>query len=630
MKSPSLIFLLLLAYSGFTWAAPRSAERDFLEGLGFQNYTREIDKTLEGSELEPSQRVTLLGLRKRYELVDLARELSLGIYNIIKPRLNDPAVEAKSVRLAAQLLRPHSLLSNEILPASITKERDPKTYQALRQDYLFELGTTEFREESAFILTAILDLMNSAGRPVLSSSGQITKVGDVQRLERTLTRYLVAKYEMLEVQNTFYFGRALSALLVRHSRLKHQPNIEADLKDLVIAQEDRLENYLSSTQYIRDRTGKFATASLKSGDFANEYSMGADAFYIAIGVRPGSAANRHMAKEQNLVGSLHSALFFATPNEQEEIMGKYRTNQPLTKGEQRKFQQIKKLDNIKGYSHVGIVVVYRDAESGIEMPWILDIYPSDGVGGMRFIGPEGFAFPERFQKVGYVRYSADKFMTHYHRSIQKYGYRSNIWQSASTVYDDNGQVIDERGPMVDVPTRVSREEVQYLNSFPPSSAQSWYDEQIIPRVLKTMRSYMTSDKVLSFAFGFSNTAGAAYCSQLLALAFLQAVNVDVQSTPDDWIFPVKIAQLLKINFDDYELNQRIVSPSGFAWQADLVQQETHVLLNSKLRPKSMYDTNFSLLQVDPKMRKAVDDLISCQAPLEKDVDIATEDNGYDE
>lgn len=62
----------------------------------------------------------------------------------------------------------------------------------------------------------------------------------------------------------------------------------------------------------------------------------------------------------------------------------------------------------KGYSHVGMVEVRADAASRISYAWAWDSYPNLGVGGIRLMNPEGFAYPERFVRIGFARYSAKK------------------------------------------------------------------------------------------------------------------------------------------------------------------------------------------------------------------------------
>jgi len=619
------IFISGLTSISHAQAAP-SAEQAFLERLGFSNYTQEINQTLKDPTLTPIVRRTLISNRDRYTVVDISKNLSLQIYRSIFPRLNDPAVMQKTLNLTAHLLRPHALLSDVHLPDSVTSAKPGDEFTNARDAYLTKVAQQRFDDEQVDLLSTVVDLIqkNSAGQPLIVGQD----IGDYQavnQLKEQISLYVTVKYSYMEMQNTQYWGRAMAALMVRYARLYHHPEVEQNLAKLLLAQNDFLGNYVSSKLQIRDEKNQVDSVQLKSGDFANEYSQGTEAYYISIGVKPGPG-NSSLAKKENLVGSVLQVLSYPTPDQEDALVAKYHQQLPMTDKEKKKFAHVLKAQAAKGYSHVGIVQVSSDPQSGIEMAWIWDVYPNSTLGGIRFIGPEGFAFSERFQKVGYVQYDSHKFLSYYKKAYAQRGYQKNVWSSFEPAVDDTDEISQTTTP-VEIQTFASPQDVAYMASFPDSQADAWYDQQLVPRVLKTMRRYLTSADAMAFATGFANVKGASYCSEAMVLAYLQGADIDPEPVPDQWSSFIVMSKKLNVGVADYfDLNKRIISPSGFAWQAGLIKDQKDVYLNGGFRRTKDYDISSQLLQYSPATKTAISDLMSCERPDSTDLSVNTGDD----
>ncbi len=614
MKKPSILIasalFLINAFAPKARAqdvAKAEADQAFLARLGFEKYSAQIQVTLDQGQLNEVSRTVLKGNRDRYKIVDLARDMSVQIYEGIRDNLNNPQIRKKAVRLSGHLLRPHALLTDVVLPDNIKSIKNVSDFSSAREKYLTEIASQRFVEERTKILATIADLLMSS--QAISGKGELTESIILDTFKDNVDSYLRAKFEYLELQNTQYWGRAMAALLVRHAHLEKQPELEKDLDFVLSKQNDNLQNYISATQYLHNKDHKVQSFTLQSGDFANEYSHGTEAFYITIGVKPGDNANKKLAKKSELVGALWQVAMYATPSEEEAIADKVHNNQPLTKSEKRKYARMTKSMSVEGYSHVGIVEVKNDIESGISMPWIWDIYPNSSAGGIRFIGPEGFAFQERFQKVGYVRYNSRKFMSYYKGAIAKRGYQENVWKSYEAVLNDD-QIASDLSKETWIKTLATPEDVAQLASYSLDQAEPWYRGLIIPRVLKMMDHYLVSADAMGFASGFANAKGAAYCSQVLVLAYLQAVDVDPQQIEDKWSDFLLMTKKLNLDASQYfDLSRRIISPSGFAWQAGLVETSTAVMLDSQHRRTNYYDVNLDLLQADSEINNRVASLL---------------------
>ena len=619
-KTKGLFFftLLLLAFtegaSAFSWNTDTKAEQ-FLQRLGFKDYSTAISQTLLNPKLTDVTKKVLSGNSERHEVVNTAKDLSLKIYGAVAKDLNDPSTQQKILKLTAHLLRPHALLSDLSLPTKIKSISEPEKFGEARENFLSEIATQRFLREKQALLTTIVDLILTAKHHSDGSAAEI-----INDLQDDLDNYLRVKFQYLEFQNTPYWGRAMAALLVRHSRLYSRPEIEQNLKSLLNQQNDWLENYVSNRQFLFNENDQVQTFTLESGDFANEYSHGTEAFYITIGVKPGGRANSKFANKLHLLGSLWEVALYPSPEEEEQIVAKIRSNQPLTEKEQKKFERMKKSTSIKGYSHVGIVEVKEDKESGIKMPWVWDIYPNSDFGGIRFIGPEGFAFRERFQKVGYVRYDSRKFLSYYKQVFSKSGYQENIWDAHEATINDNGEITPDLSKPTALKTKISRQDAKTLASYPSRLADYWYKNLIVPRVLKMMEKYLISEDALGFATGFSNVKGASYCSQALVLAFLQGADIDPEKTEDRWSDFLLMSKKFNLDLSNYfDLNNRVIAPSGFAWQADLVGRETTVLLDSTHRRGNIYDVNLDLLVQKSEYDREISAMIKSEQQVTKEM-----------
>lgn len=583
-------------------------DSQFLLRLGFKDQSAVIEETLKRNDLTQSTRMVLENNQEVYEVLNLSRDMSLKIYDAIKDTLNNPLVRKRAARLTAHLLKPHALLTDEQLPAKIKSITKSEEFSKAREEYLTQLAMQRFEAERSKLLETIVDLVMTSQKV----SGQDTYTVDdvVNDFQDDVDSYLRVKFEHLELQNTPYWGRAMVALLVRHDRLHNQHEITSDLQFVLSRQKDWLENYITPEQHLRNSKGKVQLVTLHSGDFANEYSHGTEAFYITIGVKPGDRENKKLAGKSDLMGRLWQVAMYPTPTEEEQIVAKLRSGQKLTSSEKRKFARMKKAVSTAGYSHVGIVDVKEDQQSGIKMPWIWDIYPNSSLGGIRFIAPEGFAFQERFQKVGYVRYDSAKFMKYYKDTIAKRGYQENVWKSYESKVNDSGEIASDLSRETWIKTLVSEDDVKRLASYPLDQSEAWYQNIIIPRVLNMMERYLTSEEAMGFASGFANAKGAAYCSQALVLAYLQAVDVDPQQIEDKWSDFLLLTKKFNLDAASYfDLSRRIISPSGFAWQANLVAEQSTVLLDSEHRRASVYDINLDLLGADAHIEQQVSALI---------------------
>ncbi|MGE5086615.1 MAG: hypothetical protein ACM3MG_09965, partial [Bacillota bacterium] len=249
----------------------------------------------------------------------------------------------------------------------------------------------------------------------------------------------------------------------------------------------------------------------------------------------------------------------------------------------------------KGFSHVGLIEIKTDPESGISMPWVWDVYPSTpGLAGGRYIGIEAFAPQEKSQKIGFSRYNPTAFYNYYKTQKARDGYKPFIWKTFEFDSVNNGERLNQSNRRYNVATIISKSDVDSLLTYKSEDANTWYYNEIIPRVLTEMKSNITSERAVLFAKSFINMQDTSYCSQAIVLAYLKGVNIDPQPVHDDWKRSVNlISHLMPKIRSRLNLNERIISPSGFMWQAGLSESPATIYLDTMTPRNSIYSDNLS-------------------------------------
>lgn len=587
-----LVTPILSLFIGFS-AFGGELETAFLKRLGFEPLSAQIKQSLATPNLSSVSKIALSENLEKYKILDEARDLSTFIFDQVVTDLDQKNIQDKVARIAVHLLRPGIETIQIPIPTYFKESYHDEDFQRETKKYK-ENTLTENRNKELLYLVALTS-------EVIHDSTARERSGlDFKKMQSSLAQkyksYLAYKANYPDIAGTNYLGRALVALLVRHSRLQNQPTLESKIQYYLTVQSDSLGNYIRDEFTFTNRAGNKVTISLKSGDFVHKYAADAEAYLISAGVVPGSSANEGLADRLGLVNSLNDILKFPTPDKEKKIQEKLSKNIPLSEDEERLYLQTKISSTGLGFSHVGLVEVKRDLKTNIAMSWVWDVYPTGGLAGARFIGLEGFAPPDKSQKIGFSRYSSSAFMAYYKNRKSKEGYLTDVWKTFRASVLNNGQRVNQTKDRAQIKSFIGDEEYLYLMSFQPNQAHQWYSEEIVPRVLNQMKRHLVSEQAVLFAKSFINVEGAQYCSQGIALAFLKGVNIDPQVSPDRWKKTVGIVgRLFPTIRKKLDLGERIISPSGFMWQAELTEKVQIEYLDSLNYRKDIYSNNLNLL-----------------------------------
>lgn len=531
--------------------------RNFLIRLGFKDYCLEMQKSLNTPDLtDVSKRVLEYNIN-HYQIINAAREVAAYTFSFSKTQFFSEENQNKLMALSSFLLLPTKNISTEAIEEYATAKK------ISTEDSFDFLQKNKIAQEKRLIMATINAVTGENDSTTLT------------QLDSYLSRYLELKYTDDNLKQTNYLGRAMVASLVRFARLNHIDSIESALRLKLQRHKVFLNNYITETLTIIDNKKQAQTLTLHAGDFANEYSKGSEAYYISIGTTPTGFKNRLKASTNHLLGNAFKIAIYPTPDTEKVILDKVAQKKPLSAMEKIQYSLIQNKPTIPGYSHAGLVDLKEDAESGIKMSWIWDSYPNDDLGGIRFIGAEGFVFPGEFQKIGFVHYSPKKFLSYYKAQVKSRGYLKDVWLSYGSKIEDNLISIDDSQDKYAWPANITENEVLNFATTEDSQAEAWFKNEIAPRVTGMMEKYFTGTEAIAFADGFNNVRGAAYCSEAVVLAYLQGADIDPEVQKDKLSLIVHIGHALKLSeLEDIDLTQRVVSPAGFAWQTDLV--ETHI------------------------------------------------------
>lgn len=548
----------------------------FLERLGFESYAeRAINTLTTDKNIDDIGRAALTKVARYYQQLESSKQMAAVAYTLLQdvPCFTDSACVERSmlVALITQQVMPLPLISAEPM-------RDSK-YQFLRGDSAYEYrrnyyeqrGVARYNVEKANALKIFKHLAAAQS----SFSGETNEISYEQYLDRNLTSVFEPNYLANTRQQNRHFGRALTAVYLKLARAMKCSVCESELKESFDRNDIRLQQVVGAGYRLKnDQVDKMI--QLKSGDLALEYSSGGQAFMISVGLEPVDVKDYNLAIQHKLISS-YALTPVALNASYSSIRKRQKQNYVIADSDQRNMDDYWDADRSTGFSHVGLVEVKTDVETNISLAWIWDIFPqSDRLGVVRPMTPEGFAYPERFLRIGFARYNPEKMRSKFLQQKQSRGYVSRVWESYGSKMDKNekGNVV----PTIDRTTRhswmtnISEGDLNALiDKANQMDGNTWYNAEMLPRVFNQVRRYIYGPEVLVFAAGLVNAKSMAYCSQFVTLAFLQSVNFDLQTRPDQYRnLPHVLAKTLP-DVVPLDLKDRIISPAGLVWQSDALE-----------------------------------------------------------
>lgn len=575
----------------------------FLINLGFERFTEKALQTLNSSKkIDPVSKAALKKTLSYYKQLESAREISALTYSLLESTdcfKNEECPERDLIiRVIAQQTKFFPLIALEPLSSEAqAKYKFLKGDAALafRQEYYEDRGHERFMLEKTSI-AKILKYVSLSQKAFKNTSeeAEFEKFIDVHLYE-----VLSPNYRVNSRQQNRYLGRGLTAVYVKLAKDKSCTVCMSKLKSELALNDVKLEQIIHANYRLQNEETD-QLIQLKSGDLALEYSQGGEAYLISMGLKPASPEDEKIAKANKLISGYAGMLKNAMNPAYSIIKDRQKKNYLISEDQQRLLEDYWNPKSSKGFSHVGIVQVKSDAATQISLAWIWDIFPQGAVGVVRPMTPDGFAYPERFIRIGFARYDAEKLRQKFLAQKTAQGYLPVVWKSSSSFMgskETHEPVTDDEEdqaiiPLVDKtknyewPSLISKKDLNsMLVKASSMNGEEWYQTEALPRVFSQIREYIYGPNALIFAKGLINAKAMSYCSQFVTLSYLQSMNFDLQTHTDKYRSLPKVAGTVLPSMLGQSLDERIISPGGLVWQSDAF--ESLVQLNfSRNRVKS--------------------------------------------
>lgn len=615
----------------------------FLIGLGFERFIDKAQQTLNsGKKIDPVSRAALKKTLTYYRQLESAREISALTYSLLENTAcfkNEECPERDLVvRVIAQQTRPFPLIALEPLSPEAQAKFKTLTGDAaseFRQEYYEERGVERFTQEKTSIAKILkyISLSQKAFRNT-AEEAEFEKFVDTQLYEILSPNYMANSR-----QQNRYLGRGLAAVYVKLAKDKNCELCMIKLKNELALNDVKIEQVVQANYRLKnDETDQLI--QLKSGDLALEYSQGGEAYLISMGLKPSTPADKRVAKDNKLISGYGRMLPTVLNSTYSYIKDRLKKNYVISEDQQRQLDDYWDPKASNGYSHVGIVQVKTDAATQISLAWIWDIYPqSDAVGVVRPMTPDGFAYPERFIRIGFARYNPEKLRQKFLAQKAAQGYLPVVWKSSSSfmglksTHEQAPEDAEDKAilPLVDKtknyewPSLISKENLNGLIEKAKSmNGEEWYQTEALPRVFSQIREYIYGQNALVFARGLVNAKAMSYCSQLVTLAYLQSMNFDLQTHTDQYRTLPKVAGTVMPSMLGQTLDERIIAPAGLVWQSDAFESLTQLNF-SRARGNSQ-----QILSVDNKSVAAKYAELTAFPALDKIVVLQNSEKTFDQ
>lgn len=568
--------------------------QNLLIELGFQNYVEKIDSQLKNGQ-DQSQ-VSLLALKTNKNILvslNAVRDLGAFLFSVIHSASLSSAEISAIEQLLIQQLRPFPMIHFEPMPLDQQrqiKNQDTAAGMKNKRAFANQRAQQRFTVEKNDLRQLFLLLARHVPNHEIYNR-QLS-----QWFEDRISLAIRDAYVYQTRQQNRYLGYALALAYVASARLNQYNELESQLKSKLRDHSLYLENYIQAYAVHDVGNNDLRVYALKSGDVALEYYHGQESFLTSLVIEPSSLENKELASQYRLQTSLLNAYRFIDTHLFYSMLDKIETYKNLTRKDKNIYSDFWNHDYARGFSHSGLVKVNKNEATGLKMAWIWDSYPERSkVGPIRLMTVQGFAYPERMMRLGFLRYSPYKILESLKTQIKNRGYLKSVWESNESFVGESkdGTMVpnqDEDSRYL-WPSTVAEATVREWMNINSSDADSWFENAFLPRVFQRLDDYLSGPNATLFADGFSNGKNLLYCSQMVVMAFLQGGNLDLQETPDQiWslitYFSDEVKSALKLS-----IGQRLVSPNGLIWQKNIFQNLYQVNLTKSTTTRQMQQLN---------------------------------------
>lgn len=520
----SLLFHTSLALSQNE--TENEARREFLFNLGFEDVPKIIREKLEKREYTHElNRRQMEANAIAYEVLNASRELSIAM-------LSEVTSPESLAQFATKMLALKPLSPSIDYPTEIINMPEGESRDGALVEWLHKERVSQMNAHKAKILSDIVHLLYGQ-----SIEG---RRNEIRRLDKMLNTIVERMYMDDTIGNGKYFGRALTALLLREEKLRgHAGQNEKQItkfmsEELKTRHNLRLENFIGDTLVLQTPKGD-ERFTVENGTMMLSRNLSAGSLQISISAIPKNLLTRWKARFGGLIGTPLIAPFLVKPEQATDgISLGMRIRDRIAQGGILR----------SGFSHIVYYEVKEDPKTGIKMARVIDNYPNrvfDATGEYVRTGGTRLTYPEQVIDLShhaaayFANPVADKVQEWSQKSRSEIGYQKEFFPSTELQLD--GTIPVKSSKIVNWKTTVSESEYNDIhNESNPNKLKQ--------DVFKRFTSGLTQTVYEGWTFHWPDPydfylISATYCSQLAEMVMKKYVGMGIEQTKSVWHWGVR-------------------------------------------------------------------------------------------
>jgi len=558
MRGKFSFVLFVLSLLSFQLATPQAkaqsdtieAQREFLFNLGFNDVPAIIQERL-------NRKAYLTELNRRqmeanviaYEVINASRELALLILNdsnLDRSQLDSAKAKQLSL-LAAKMLALKPLAPATDYPSEILSMSEGKAKEEALVNWLHDQRVEQMNAQKNRILSDLVSVLYDKNVDANSTK--------IRRIDKLLTTVVERMYMDDTIGNGKYFGRALTALLLREEKLSgdKQSTVTKTISEELTGRYNLyLENFFGDTMTLPTPKGnkKF---TVENGTMMLTRNLSAGSLQISFAAVPKGLYDRWRARFKGIIGTPLAGPLFVNPEDTKNGINLWmRVRDRIAQGGILR----------EGYSHIVYFEIKEDAATGIKMPRVIDNYPNRvfdttgeyvRTGGTRFTYPEQVIDLSHHAAVYFANPNPEKIKEWSIKSRSENGYQSEFFPSTELELDGVTPIKSKK--VANWKTEISQSEFENIHSEIDAKKLS---KNIWKRYAEGLEQTVYDGWTFHWPDPYDfYLIGATYCSQLGDMVMRKYVGIPLEQNTSVWHWSLRF--LANIG----KLGEKLKNVSGF-------------------------------------------------------------------
>lgn len=603
----------------------------YLQQLGLENYSARAQYTLENESVDDTVKAVLQQNIKDYEIVNAARNITTFIMSRTIPQMTQgqsspraQEIQSKLVKLAGQFLDLRPLEGFSEIPVEIEtipakpEQADQKKSGEIKKSLLTKHANVEAMKNANFhknqIISNIMDtIYGTKNVEAILTSGKDFEREQFQQeidyLETWVKKYIHATYENKNLGTTKWLGKGLIYSLVRFSRIQNDKNdFGADTETKLASHlretyAENLNNYVTAKITTVDANGKSVEMNVETGNVLNESSKeGKDSLKKASAIFPKFLKNPKAYMRMMLKGMWVFPGFYFMTSDTAAVKEKMETDTPVNISD--RFKHL--LDQTKlvlAYSFTSAAIaVVKEAETipgkpetKVQAVMAVESSPNDSIGGVRWVGLEGYGF----MNPAYASFAITKFDVKKMQAVgrkqfaaQKNPYQ--IWEGDDYTWSAQNEKFLKRGNNKTTLTLEQKDQSEIYNMLMNMSS-SEYKKAFQQRLEKVLQAWTYGKDAKAYAYNYIDSTSAFYSSLMARLAIRVAGYVDPSLPSRFSVMHTSLKKTGSKTLAEINTDKALTAPNFAAINTELIENSSSFKkdgLTKFIQPRGLISNEF--------------------------------------